>query len=329
MSIHSIRKTVASSHRDRHNTIITKGALEGLASSINGEYAVSIGVEHDPTFPPMGKVTDATLEPTDDGEWRVVATQELFDDPVEIALPDGTTAWMQWSPTDQRPFSVSNEDFDDGFVVSIDPANFATPEDYTVFLETLKGDAEFTYETYFRKSLLADPQLIISFGAIGLYLWSRIGKSAVEQASVPLSREIGNDLAKLYSLIKSAVAGMTKLAIPKNRPQTYIIRVPGSPIVDLIARTADADLLTSSLQAERIAPALEKAMSLKERLGATNVQFEMEATGEWRFNYLLTTTGAVIGRPAKFTERNQQLEMIVDNVLALQTAERNRTDRPT
>jgi len=65
-------------HVDRHNERFAMSALEGMVNQANSSY-IPMGVEHDPRFPPMGRITHAEISPLPDGEYAVKATFELFD----------------------------------------------------------------------------------------------------------------------------------------------------------------------------------------------------------------------------------------------------------
>lgn len=49
----------ATTHIDKHNCRMTKEALEDFAKDINeGKYAPGVGIEHDPSIMPIGKVIE-------------------------------------------------------------------------------------------------------------------------------------------------------------------------------------------------------------------------------------------------------------------------------
>ncbi|MGD6803836.1 hypothetical protein [Rossellomorea aquimaris] len=52
-----IKSVVATKHVDKHNTLITKEALEGMAQDLkHGGKIPSLNIEHDSILPLIGKV---------------------------------------------------------------------------------------------------------------------------------------------------------------------------------------------------------------------------------------------------------------------------------
>lgn len=92
------RQIIATSHVDRHQDRMSRGALESLVEQINSQY-IPVTVEHDPRNPPLGRIVQAELKELDDGELAVEAIVQFFEpgDKVEfdedrslpIRMPDG------------------------------------------------------------------------------------------------------------------------------------------------------------------------------------------------------------------------------------------------
>jgi hypothetical protein len=73
------RAVIATTHIDRHSTIITKEALDATAEQINCGHRPLLTVEHDLTIPPFGKTVKAWVQPRNDGEYELVVENEIFD----------------------------------------------------------------------------------------------------------------------------------------------------------------------------------------------------------------------------------------------------------
>ena len=54
---------------------------------------------------------------------------------------------------------------------------------------------------------------------------------------------------------------------------------------------------------------LKTAQECKDKLGAERVQFLLNKSGEWEFNYLLTDKGQVIGTIESFSRQAHQFEL--------------------
>src|SRR5260370_30207429 len=76
----AMRKVVVAgtTHLDSHNTIISKEALERAADDINNSKKPVLTIEHDTTLPPIGQIVKALVEPTEDGEYKLLTEQEIF-----------------------------------------------------------------------------------------------------------------------------------------------------------------------------------------------------------------------------------------------------------
>ena len=57
---------MATTHVDRHGERLTRSALESLVRQLRANY-IPIGFEHDPRFPPLGRMIDATVVELPDG----------------------------------------------------------------------------------------------------------------------------------------------------------------------------------------------------------------------------------------------------------------------
>lgn len=69
---------IANSRVDRHGESISADALRELASSVADVY-IPINIEHDPRHPPVGRLHSAYVRETNDGEFEVVGTLEVFE----------------------------------------------------------------------------------------------------------------------------------------------------------------------------------------------------------------------------------------------------------
>lgn len=306
-----VKAIMATTHVDRHNMKITKEALESGVRQINGDYALVFNLEHDVTLPPIGKVIEAGIEQLEDGEYQLVATNEVFENLKEIKMPDGVTLLEQESSTDHRPFIGSEMQTTDEIEIHYDMVNFESKQKLNQFIQDLKSVADFKERTIARKAFIPDPQLIITFtSGIIAYL---TGQKVVEKVADKLIDPVLDDVAKLYPLIKSAISGMLRYAIPKNRPITYVFLAPGQPTIEFVARTNNPDLVMSAVLQENIKESFSKAEELRQTVQAVKVQFLLNADGNWTFNYLLTNIGKVIGTPESYSRRARVLELMSSN----------------
>ena len=73
-----IRAIIATTHRDRHNERLTQSALESMQQAIHASFVPCI-VNHDPRYPPIGRVIDAEITDLPDGQRALEAEIEIFE----------------------------------------------------------------------------------------------------------------------------------------------------------------------------------------------------------------------------------------------------------
>lgn len=286
-------------------------ALESAASQINGERAPQVGVEHDPTLPPIGKVIKAEILPTGDGEHDLIGYQEIFERSAMTRLPDGTLAVKYSSAVDRRPFVIGRVFSGDKLGIAYDGVNFGSNDDLDAFVAevTLGGELKFEERDIFRKSVLPDPEVIFGFAkVVGTYL---AGKKVFDKVGSQVAEDIGTDLAKLYRSIRNTAFAAAKYCIPKNRPITYIFIALEQPVlVEFAIQTADPKRVADHVTIALLEKPLEKALELHKTMGAEKVQFRLHEAGTWDLNYLLTSTGDVIGTQVSMKRRSKRMRLM-------------------
>lgn len=293
---------------DLHGEMMQKETLDNMVSMIKSPTAPCVGVSHDPTVPPIGKVIDAWVEKGDDGEYELKAIQEIFEDAKEIVLLDGCKLYVEGSTTDDRPFNECFHEQPEKLTIEYDPINFE-PKIMHDFLSELRKTIVFDEEQLVRKAEIPDPIMIINIGkTLLITLFSsmalkNLADKFIEKTSDKLAEEVSEDVAKFYAFAKEAVLGMIKNAKPKNRPIAYIFRLPANPIIDFIAKTNDANLVTEAIKLEKIKATLESKEAVLKQLKPLKVQFLLDDKGDWQLNYLLTKDGKVIGTKESFQRR--------------------------
>jgi hypothetical protein len=70
--------TLSSTAIDGHGEMMSRGALESAAAALKRNL-ISMGVEHDPRNPPIGRVTDAWVEDVENGLSLLKGVGELFE----------------------------------------------------------------------------------------------------------------------------------------------------------------------------------------------------------------------------------------------------------
>jgi hypothetical protein len=132
------------------------------------------------------------------------------------------------------------------------------------------------------------------------WIGTRVGKAAGEV----LEKEVKSFLEVMVAAVKNAAA----IANPINRPINYVLEIHGEPNIEFVARSRNAELAISAMMQSSLEHAKRQADELRVSLNAEFVQFEMRQDGSWKFNYLLTADGKVIGSRRAFSRRAIQLK---------------------
>lgn len=305
---------MATTHIDRHNMKFTKEALESGAAQINGPRKPKVGVEHDSTVPPLGKILKGWVEPTEDGEYRLLKIAEIFEGFKVITLTDGATLLKQECETDRSPFLLNDEIKSEEFVLAYDRINFESEENLKSFIEEIKSTTDTAFEEaeFFRKSEIPDPEIIIRLSKLLVHYL--IAKNVLDKAGDQIIELALQEIAKFYSFVRSAVITALKYAKPKNRPITYIFELPGKPFIEFVARSNDSNAVLSALIEKNMITALDRAKQLTPMFQAEKIQFLLDEKGQWEFNYLLSETGAVIGTERSFLRRDRRVQLMLSGI---------------
>ncbi len=309
------RKQFLSSTRvDKHNTVMTLQALESMVKLVNGPRKPAMRVEHDRTVPPMGVMVAAQIQQADDGHHELFAEYDVFPDPVPVTLPDGTEAFEQHSDSERCAFAIATMESPATIAVGVDYMNFESHDQlkqfYAELQETLENPVQ--EKQYGRKALISDPELVITLGlkATAIWLLARAGKGVAEAVS-DIAKE---ETKKLYAVMRTAILKYVSYARPKNRPITYVLQIPGTPNIEFVARSSDANEVIMAFTKGSFSSVYAQIKTLHDTLHPEFVQFILSDEGEWHFNYLLTNDGSTIGVKEAYDRRAVLLEKIAETV---------------
>lgn len=147
----TIKGLMATTHLDLHNERLALSALEGMVEQISRHYIPAM-VNHDPRYPPYGRVIDATIVPLADGEYGLEVTTELIE---------GTKA----APGDGRTIAVDVDEISK-FIVGYDRTIAANdPERDVAALAVLSGAPAVERG---KKALEPIGELVLQVGLLGL-----------------------------------------------------------------------------------------------------------------------------------------------------------------
>lgn len=295
---------LSTTHVDLHNERMSKTALEHMVDLINGTHARGLTVEHDPTLPPVGKIVEGWVEQAEDGEYRACGVLEYFDKPQPIVLEDGTSLLFQQSETDHRPFSDKHESPSEEFVLAYDRQNFRTSNDNARFLEKINAIEPVRSLLYARKALISDPQVSITVTALlaGFLAGRLMPDSLVSRAK--------EQLDKLRKIVSVSLHEMSELMVPRNKEPIHVLNIPGTPNIELIAKTRNMKLLETAISEDALRKVKDRSEHFARILNAQTVQFLLDKAGNWDFNYLYAADGKIIGTPAAYENQAKALQIL-------------------
>jgi hypothetical protein len=209
---------LSTTHVDRHGTKMSKEALESAIDLINGSVKPRLGLEHDMTLPPLGRINDAEVIQGDDGEHYLVGHYEYYEKREAISLKDGSILIKEKFIDETHKFAEVEKDAPDITRILFDRVNFEEYEDADKFIEELKEETEVEFSSIeiMRKSFIPDPEIVIELSkvAVAYFFSAKILPKIAEK----VSEDVSEDIANVYKLIKTTVVKATKRLIPKNRP---------------------------------------------------------------------------------------------------------------
>lgn len=296
----------ATTHVDRHNCRITKEALiNATKDMIDSEYAVGMGVEHDLSVMPIGKVINASVITLEDGEFAMQIEQEIFENRDDTSTFYDTKLIRLKSELDNRPFADTKIENVQKVSVSFDPVNFQN-DDFNKFENYIKNECNLNPQAIMRKALIPDPEIIFQLICGTLIYLS--GKKTLEK----LSDKISTDITNSYDSIKKIIIEGSKLIIPQNRPVTYLFQEKEKYLIELIVVTNDCSVAINSLSSNTISEIHIKCLEFERFFDIAKIQFLFDLKkNNWTFNYLTTKTGESVGTEKCYKRTINLLDKVV------------------
>lgn len=302
---HSLRMHVmiSSTRVDSHGEQPTVEFLQSAARQTNGDRAVAMGVQHDCTVPPRGKLRHARVVKGVGGKhFDLLAEELLLDEPTPCGLEfDGEELFRQGSKDDGRGFYLARAEDDPGFVISVNPRDFDTPDSYEAFRRVVESDGGTAFRRQLKKA--NEPEIatmvIHVADAIAAYLFS---KDFAARVFSKTGDSLGADLDWLYRAFKSSVGSGLRWAATARRTKMVCVVIQKAPLVEVVVKAADPDGLLNPLLPASLQQAVAKANEIRSLIAAEQIQLVHSPQG-WKLGFVLTARGEVIGRQATFEHR--------------------------
>lgn len=295
-----LRKNVVSGTGiDRQNQQILLPALISYADQLNNSDAVPrLGLNHDRTLLPVGKVISGELIPCD-GEVLLEATIDDFIGEFESCIgPNGETLYIGKSSVDSRPFAEESALLDAHLMLKINPLYFSK-EDFADVTRYLQNQCSVDVDTTIEKGLETVTQLVFVFAAG--YLTKALVPKVNEKTAEKLSDAISDDIVSVYELLKKAIIYVTK-KITSVGKKNYVFIEPDQPVEFVVkARTADEVLKAFSKLSEFDFLSVTEQFKHYTNDNLEKIQFLFDSVyGKWEMTYLTTKDGKVIGTEVNY-----------------------------
>lgn len=308
------RVAISSTHVDLQGDRISKEALEMGAQQINSERPPRLGLEHDMTLPPLGRISQAEVLQGDDSEYYLVVNREYFDSAEQIQISGGEVLLKEFFASGGKPFREVRKEPLELIEISIDAHIFDNYNEVDQFYDEIErnSDIKFNRTEYLRKSFNIDPELIIRLSeyAVALFFSKAMAQKLLSKTGDKLAERIADDVAKIYDLIKHSIIQLLK-RITNQKPPVYKLDFPASIQIELIAIGTTPDQLIEAIKGDSLQGLESKIDELIDRFHAEKIQFILNDNLKWELNYLLTVDGASIGTQKAFSRRTKVLQNMI------------------
>lgn len=284
------KQIIATTGKDRHNQLIPEEELLVITQKINeGNASIRLGVEHDPTLLPIGKIVKAKMISINENEIAIEAEiDEFINDFDQMMGPCGDTWYMGESKLDTRPFVQNTYDYKGNILFSINPIYFQN-QDFEFIKRTLEQE-EIKVEENVQKAFSPEVQLVIEV-VEGLLFFLLFKKSTDK-----ITDAIADDIVKLYSLLKKGISLFFN-NISKHCKKVVVLSAPNSPI-ELVVCADDANLVINAYEKLEKLDIQSEIQKYETYFGDTIDKIQYLYTkedNEWKVNYFTTKSGKSVG----------------------------------
>lgn len=284
------KQIIATTGKDRHNQQIPEKELLDIVQKINEEKAsIRLGVEHDPTLLPIGKIVSAKMISIGENEMAIEAEiDEFINDFDKMMGPCGDTWYVGESKLDTRPFIQNTHDYKGNILFSINPLYFQN-KDFEEIKRILEQE-EIKVEENVQKAFLPEIQLVVE--VVERLLLFLLLKKSTEK----IMDAIADDAVKLYSLLKKGISLFFN-NVSEHCKKVVVLSAPNSPI-ELVVCANDADLVINAYEKLEKLDIQSEIQKYETYFGDTidKIQYlYTEEDNEWKVNYFTTKSGKSVG----------------------------------
>lgn len=286
---------IATNEVDRQNQQITDETLYKMADRLSLSASVTrVGVNHDATMMPMGKLLCGKVVNNEDGSLELRAVLDDFsEDYISFIGPDNEKLYFGFSRNDVRPFVDTVVDTDREIAVSLNPIDFEA-EDFCEICKYVIESENGEVITLTKKALEPEVEIILTLAKYTFYYL--LAKKTMEKTTDKLADKLSDGVVSACDFVKNIVSKIFS-RIKEKRMVTYVINASEQPI-ELVIQCDSAEVLSCALDAiddSFIIGTFEKFVQYLNG-GIQKMQFLYNnQSGKWELNYMLSEEGQVIG----------------------------------
>ncbi len=305
--------TITSSHIDKHGDSMA-GTLAKTVIVINGEHKMRMLINHKRELPPLGFWDNGEL--VQEGEHFCVKAEENFFGNRELLLWDSNLV----KETNEKSVKLINRNVkSETLNVSVDKNNFSCYNDLEQYSTSLKKlfNNEISLDLHTRKAFIPHPELIIKIAATSVMytlikpMVKRIGEKIADDFADDIYKSSKEKVKKFQTYVWKTIRLTKEKTIPKNKDLITIFEIPGEPYVELYAKTDDAELISKSLSERKLQFVRSEIERLSNYVGIAEIHFFLNEKGNWKFSFLITLTGEIIGTKKSFDERDKEYKKVL------------------
>ena len=297
------------------NLSFTEESFQRVLDTVNGSRAVRQGVNHDPTYPPLGKNT-AAWTAAEEG----FASLYVEVDDTHIVKRTKFKGYRQnfltiTFPNDDRPFVLEDSPDDARLNVATDPRNFDGFKQQNEFRQWI-AEYDDTIDTRVGGRFSEIPEALIHFivghrealSLIGLWTAGKAWKFVDHTIDATIKNLADRTGSKLSQQIAAITKRFCEYQPSSERTVTQHITLKTDPVINLITRSND---LTQNLELDpaQIQYVLEKSKEIIKVADSITLHRENQKQ-DWKFRYATTRDGKVITTKAVYRETLRELERI-------------------
>lgn len=292
--------TISSTSVDAHGDSFSIDLLVKGKDTINGNLKLRMLVNHRRDLPPIGYLDNAEVVNLE--KVALLKAEPFYYSQKKQFGPENTLIQLSFD----RPITFSTRQFDQSQTnsISLDKNNFDSWEKTDQIVQELKDegkdDIEINFDT--RKGLIPDPRVVIKFAAYYAILsplikpfLKKMGEKIAEDIAEDVYEQAKSNLKKICKLFRNSLKIVRKDIKPRDKPLMTIFEIPGEPYIELYAKTDEIDQIINALTPAKLSKVHQKVATLNQTVTIAEIHFRLTKKGNWKFTYLITNEGSIVG----------------------------------